>query len=808
MNQFKQSQNRWRQQDYNIFNIRMNKESAEISLQQYLQKIADKELNILDFLPDGNLAEKIIDLVLNGPPLCPSTRITLLFKELLEQLEKIDTCSEKVVIFGGGSGLSNILGGDSRRDEWEKKPFTGLKEIFSHINSIVCVTDDGGSTGELLKDLPLVALGDLRHVLLSSIRKDTLQQKYSLDAGQAKSVAGQLHRMFNYRFSQRPESADQLIADTKARFFELPVPLQDILLKLTQRLFSDSRLTRTLDRAQCLGNLFLVSAIYEELQASLSAEELAARYHIVRKATIRGLASIADLLGGNAHSVLPCTTSIAQLQLLYENGVLVTSEIKSGSARRSYPVDRVFVEFFHEPFLPPEIIEKVEEADILIFAPGSLYSSIIPILQVPGLADAVKKNKQALKLLIANIWAQKGETDVSRDAPDRKFHVSDLIRAYNRNIPGGVQDLFSTIVALKLGEIPGSVLQRYALEDKEPIYLDRERVRAMGFELIEASIFSREMLERRGVIQHDPQSLALAIKALSGLKSSNALKGKKTIITGLPKVKKLLIPVREDYLIPCKRYETIGTFLKYLLTDTCCNSSGRTKSMSSEERKRVIDTVLEIIWGHPDILIDHLQYITGITLIDPADWIRCQEWDNVFSFYDPKDMHIKIRRDQFDNPLRFEVAFLVALGQSLLGNYVFDKSMENVSKHGEVVGRMYRILLRDVQQWNSFFTREELNMYLCLARMQPSQNNPNLYLRIVNGKEGFTPPGLLFGLFFAWYLDNRFSTHIEYKMAIIKHKVSKLIPEQVKIVNRREGMIHFFREKVFRHVITQCTCGT
>jgi hypothetical protein len=99
-------------------------------------------------------------------------------------------------------------------------------------------------------------------------------------------------------------------------------------------------------------------------------------------------------------------------------------------------------------------------------------------------------------------------------------------------------------------------------------------------------------------------------------------------------------------------------------------------------------------------------------------------------------------------------------------------------------------------------------MYLCLARMQPSQNNPNLYLRIVNGKEGFTPPGLLFGLFFAWYLDNRFSTHIEYKMAIIKHKVSKLIPEQVKIVNRREGMIHFFREKVFRHVITQCTCGT
>ncbi len=785
----------------------MKKETVEIPLQQCLGKLSGKELSLLDFLPDGSFAEKIIDLVLNGPPPCPSSQLAQQFRELVEQLDLVDTRGEKVVIFGGGSGLSNIFGGDSHREEWKNNPFTGLKEVFANISSIVCVTDDGGSTGELLKDLPLVGLGDLRHVLLSSIRKRNLQQKYGFDDRQTLNVAQQLHGLFNYRFTKRPGSAEQLIADSGANLSLLPNQLQHKLLELAGNLFTDSRLTKILSRPQCLGNLFLAASIYEELDSSLSETELVARYQIVRTATVRGIASLAEALGGNVQGVLPCTTTIAQLQVLYENGVLVTSEFKSGHARRSYPVDRVLVEFFYEPFLPSEIVEKVEEADILIFAPGSLYSSIIPILQVPGLADAIKKNEQALKILIANIWVQKGETDVSRNAPNRKFHVSDLIQAYNRNIPGGVQNLFSTIIALKLGEIPGSVLQSYALEDKEPIYIDEKRVRDMGFELIEASIFSRDMLEQHGVIQHDSQALALAIKTLSGLKNCNQLRQGQPEINGLPLVRKMVVPVREDFLIPCKRYEAILTFIKYISTDTCCNGSGRMKSMGAGERNKVLETVLDIIWSHPDILIDHLRFVDGITLIEPIDWSRCQEWDNVFSFYDPKDKHIKIRKDQFDDPIRFEVAFLVALGQSLLGNYVFEKNMEDVLKNGELVGHMYRVVLRDFQQWNCFFSQEDLGSYLRLARMRSSAESPLVYLRLVNGTEGFTPPGLLFGLFYAWYLDNRFSAHIEYKMAIMKHKVSNLIPEQVRIVGRREGMVKFFREKVFRHNIIRCKCA-
>ncbi|MFO7607277.1 MAG: hypothetical protein R6W72_13370, partial [Desulfurivibrionaceae bacterium] len=75
--------------------------------------------------------------------------------------------------------------------------------------------------------------------------------------------------------------------------------------------------------------------------------------------------------------------------------------------------------------------------------------------------------------------------------------------------------------------------------------------------------------------------------------------------------------------------------------------------------------------------------------------------------------------------------------------------------------------------------------------------NPQVYTRLLNGTEGFTPPGLLFGLIFAWYLDNRFAAHIEYKMSILQMEVSDMIPEQAKGSERRQRMVDFFRRRVF-----------
>ncbi len=78
---------------------------------------------------------------------------------------------KKVVIFGGGSGLSQIL--------------KGLKEFPLDITAVVSVSDNGSSTGSLREEFSIPAVGDITKVLLAM-------------STESKGVKD----LFNYRFSK------------------------------------------------------------------------------------------------------------------------------------------------------------------------------------------------------------------------------------------------------------------------------------------------------------------------------------------------------------------------------------------------------------------------------------------------------------------------------------------------------------------------------------------------------------------------------------------------------------------------------
>ncbi len=738
-----------------------------------LAKLSRKELSPLDLLPYDNLAEKMVELALSGPAAGPIQAVADL-SELAGALSRVETSAVNIVVFGGGTGLSNIVGGDSRKTDWVQRPFDGLKHVFPKLCSIVCVTDDGGSTGELLKDLPIIALGDLRHVLLSSIRKQKLQRQYGLADSEVQTVAAVLHALFNFRFSRRPESVEDILAQAQVDLETLPEYLGKSLYWLTDVLFSDLRLSAQLGRPHCLGNLLLAAAIYQQTGGSEGADDLS----VAPAMLLSGIRYLADLIGASPGAVLPVTTTPAHLKVLYDNGVLISGEYKSSRAQRGSPVDHVFVEFADDPQVPPEVLAGIEQADIILFAPGSLFTSIVPILQVPGIAEAVRRNENALKILIANLWIQKGETDLVREDPGRRFYVSDLIKAYHRNIPAGVKGLFTQVMALGLQDIPGSILQNYAVEGKVPIYLDRDAVKTMGFSPVEARIYSQADINKRQVIQHDPVSLARAVQTLWAIRAHLPLRD-----GHLPEPFPCRDPlINVDRETPDQRRRHIRAILAEMDIDQSLRQS-----------------LVDIFWQHGDIPAAHLAFMAGIRLVDQNDWGRCQTWDNVFSFYDPADRMIKIRRDILADSDRFEVAFLVALGQSLLGNYAADKRNLPLESAGEAIGQVFQLTLRHPDERCCFLAPRELHHYLSLARMRRSAHNDFLYTRVVNGSEGFTPPGMLFGLTYAWYLDNRFAAHIEYKMSIIRNEISDLVPEQVKIFNRRRQIINFFRTVVFRY---------
>ncbi len=69
----------------------------------------------------------------------------------------------KVVVIGGGTGLSNLL--------------RGLKAKTSNLTAIVTVADDGGSSGRLREDLQIIAPGDLRNCLVALAEKEGLMEE-------------------------------------------------------------------------------------------------------------------------------------------------------------------------------------------------------------------------------------------------------------------------------------------------------------------------------------------------------------------------------------------------------------------------------------------------------------------------------------------------------------------------------------------------------------------------------------------------------------------------------------------------------
>ncbi|MDD2421043.1 MAG: YvcK family protein [Heliobacteriaceae bacterium] len=98
----------------------------------------------------------------------------------------------KVVVIGGGTGLSVLL--------------RGLKEYTSNITAIVTVTDDGGSSGRLRGDLGMVAPGDIRHCLVALADTESeMDQVLNYRFVQGNGLAG--HNMGNLLLAAATQTA-------------------------------------------------------------------------------------------------------------------------------------------------------------------------------------------------------------------------------------------------------------------------------------------------------------------------------------------------------------------------------------------------------------------------------------------------------------------------------------------------------------------------------------------------------------------------------------------------------------------------
>ncbi len=192
--------------------------------------------------------------------------------------------------------------------------------------------------------------------------------------------------------------------------------------------------------------------------------------------------------------VLPSTLSHVNLRAEMEDGSLVEGE----TAIVEYPARIRRMHITPPDALPPdEAIEAIHQADLIVLGPGSLFTSVIPNLLVPKIADALS-TADAVRVYVCNVMTQPGETD--------GFTASDHVRAIEAHAGRRVFDYVLVNTTMPSPEL----LERYRASGQDVVIPDIDRIRAMGYKVVASSFISES-----DYVRHDPYRLAEAILRLA-----------------------------------------------------------------------------------------------------------------------------------------------------------------------------------------------------------------------------------------------------------------------------------------------------
>lgn len=192
--------------------------------------------------------------------------------------------------------------------------------------------------------------------------------------------------------------------------------------------------------------------------------------------------------------VLPTTLDPVALRAEFTDGSGIDGESRIASVRRL--IHRLVLQPEGAGVLP-EAREALENADLIVIGPGSLYTSLIATLLVDDLADTISRSG-ARVVLAMNLMTEPGESD--------GYTAVDHVLAIRRHAPKvPIHD-----VVLNTAPIPRGVIESYAAQGATPVPSDAHLLRALGYRLLE-----RDLLEVGPKIRHDPAKLADAILALA-----------------------------------------------------------------------------------------------------------------------------------------------------------------------------------------------------------------------------------------------------------------------------------------------------
>ena len=205
-----------------------------------------------------------------------------------------------------------------------------------------------------------------------------------------------------------------------------------------------------------------------------------------------GLAAISQILKVHGR-VWPNTSENIQLKALMDDGSTVVGE--SAITASPHKIVRLMTEP-ENPEASQRAVSAIMHADAIILGPGSLYTSVLASLVVPGIRDAVVRSK-AVKIYVCNVMTQPGETD--------GYGAYEHVRALVDHM--GAQCLDYVVVNVQ--KATAEQIAKYKKGGAEPVSPDIEKIEKLGIEVVPA-----KLLNDSDLVRHNPKKLAKSIIAL------------------------------------------------------------------------------------------------------------------------------------------------------------------------------------------------------------------------------------------------------------------------------------------------------
>lgn len=150
----------------------------------------------------------------------------------------------------------------------------------------------------------------------------------------------------------------------------------------------------------------------------------------------------------------------------------------------------------------PEALEAITEVDALVFAPGDLFTSLVPVLLVKGVAEAIR-GSAAKRLYVVNLVTKRGQTD--------GYGAQRFVDTVSGFLPGA--PLHHILV--NHGQILPALLAKYESAGEYPV---RDDLPSDDRRVLRLDFVGREKVSpvagdalTRSLIRHDPDRLATAI---------------------------------------------------------------------------------------------------------------------------------------------------------------------------------------------------------------------------------------------------------------------------------------------------------